>query len=77
MKVPYKTFNRVAMWSSNLTLGHISGGSYNSKRHMHPNDHSGTIYNSRGMEATSMSTGRWMYKDVVPVHNGILLTHKK
>ena len=47
MTVPYKTYNRFAMWSSSLTLGHISGGSYNSRRYMHPNDHRGTIYNSK------------------------------
>ena len=39
-----KTKNRV---TSNPILGHISQDeNYNSKRYMHPNDHSSTIYNS-------------------------------
>ena len=32
--------------------GHISGQNYNSKIYMHPQVHSGTIYNSQDMEAT-------------------------
>ena len=34
----------------------------NSKRYMHPNDHSSTIYNSQDMEATSLSlsTEKWI-----------------
>ena len=39
MKVPWKTKIRVAIWSSNLTPGHISGENYNLKRHMHPKVH--------------------------------------
>ena len=37
-----KTKNRATIWSSNLT----------SKRHMYPNFHSSTIYNSQDMETT-------------------------
>ena len=39
---------------SNPTPGHISGKdkSSNLKRYIHPNVHSGTIYNSQDMEAT-------------------------
>ena len=45
---------------------------------MHPNVQSSTIYNSQDMEATSVSINRWMDKeDVVYIHNGILLSHKK
>ena len=45
---------------------------------MHPNVHSSTIYNSQGMEATQVSINRWMDKeDVVHIHSGILLSHKK
>ena len=36
---------------------------------MHPYVHSSTIHNSQGMEATSMSSNRWMDKDVVRIYN--------
>ena len=36
MEAPQKTKNRVAIWSSNPTPGHISGENCNSKRYMHP-----------------------------------------
>ena len=45
---------------------------------MHPNVYCNTVYNSQDMEATKMSTNRWMDKaDVVYIYNGILLSHKK
>ena len=37
---------------SNHTTGHIPREDHNSKRHMHPNVHCSTIYNSQVMEAT-------------------------
>ena len=42
------------IWSSNPTPGHISGKdeNSNSKKHMHPNVHSSTIYNGQDMQAT-------------------------
>ena len=50
----------------------------NSKRYMHPNVHSNTIYNSQNMEATQMLIYRRMDKgDVVYIYNGILLSHIK
>ena len=52
MEISLKTNIRVTMWSYNPTPGHISGENYNSKRCMHPNVHSSTIYNSQGTEAT-------------------------
>ena len=39
--------------------------------------HSGTIYNNEAMEATEMPIDRWVDKDVVHTHNGVLLGHKK
>ena len=40
--------------------------------------HCSTIYNSKDMEATEVSTERWMDKEVVVhMHNVILLSHKK
>ena len=60
------------------TTGHIPRENHNSKRHMHPNVHRGTIYNSQVMEATYMPIDRRRDKeDVVHIYNGILLRHKK
>ena len=35
------------------------------------------IKNSQGMETLKVFIDRWMDKDLVYVHNGILLNHKK
>ena len=44
---------------------------------MHLSVHSSTIYNSQDSGATQMSINRGMdTKDVVHIHNGILLSHK-
>ena len=40
MEVPWKTKNKIPIWFSNPTPGHISRPNYNSKRSMHPNVHS-------------------------------------
>ena len=46
------------------------------KRHMHPNVHRSTVYNSQDMEATQMPISRRMDKEaVVYTHHGILLSH--
>ena len=58
IEVPQKTKNRITIWSSNLTPEHISGENSNSKRDMHPNVHSITIYNNQGMTPTEVSTDR-------------------
>ena len=66
------------MWSGNPTLGHMSekDENSNSKRSMHPNVHSSTMYNNQ--DATYMSIDRWMDKEaMVHVYNGILLSQKK
>ena len=56
----------------------MSGENHNSKRHMHPSVHCSTIYNSQDMEATQVPINRWMdTEDVVHIHTGILLSHKK
>ena len=44
---------------------------------MHTHVHCSIIYNSQDMEATKVSTDRWMDKDIALIHNGILLSHKK
>ena len=71
---------RVAIWSRIPTPGHLfrKYKNTNLKRYMHPKVHSSTIYNSQDMEATEVSTNRRMnIEDVVYIHNGILLSHKK
>ena len=47
-----KTGNRAALWSSNPTAGHTHWGNQNWKRHVNPNVHRSTVYNSQDMEAT-------------------------
>ena len=47
-----KTGNRTALWPSNLTAGHTHRGNQNWKRHVHPNVHRSTVYNSQDMETT-------------------------
>ena len=71
-----KTGNITAIWCSNPTAGHTYQGNQNWKRHMHPNVHGNTVYNSQDMEATQMSISRRMDKKaVVRIHNGVLLSH--
>ena len=41
-----KKWNRTAIWPSNPTAGHIHQGNQNWKRHMYPNIHCNTVYNS-------------------------------
>ena len=79
MKFPQKTKNRATIKSRNPTPGHLSGKeeNSNSKRHMHPNVHHGTVYNSQDMETIEVSMDRWMDKGVFHVHNGMLLSRKK
>ena len=54
----------------------IHWGNQNWKRHVYPNVHHSTVYNSQDMEATKTSISRWMDKKaVVHIHNGVLLSH--
>ena len=63
MEVPEKTENRVAVWFSNSTPGHISGQNYNSKRYMHLHVRHSTIHNSQDMEQPKCtSTDEWIKK---------------
>ena len=43
---------RTTVWPSNPTAGHTHWGSQNWKRHIYPNVHCSTVYNSQDMEAT-------------------------
>ena len=68
--------NRTAIWPSSPTAGHTHWANQNWKRHVHPNVHRSTVYNSQHMEATEMSLSRCMDKKaVVHIHNEILLSH--
>ena len=44
--------NRTALWPSNPTPRHTHWGNQNWKRHVYPNVHRSTVYNSQDMEAT-------------------------
>ena len=52
VEIPLKMGNRTALWPSNPTAGHTHQGNQNWKRHMYPNVHFSTVYNSQDMEAT-------------------------
>ena len=41
-----------ALWSSNPTAGHTHWGNQKGKRHVYPNVHRSTVYNSQDMETT-------------------------
>ena len=78
IEVAWKTENRVAIWSSNLTPGHISRWNYNSKRNTHPYVHSSTIHNTQDVETTWISVYRWMGREgVVHIYYAVSLSHKK
>ena len=47
-----KTTNRTALWPSNPTAGHTHRGNQNWNRHVYPNVHRSTVYNSQDMKAT-------------------------
>ena len=50
IEAPQKTQNRVTIWSSNPTAGHMYEENCNLKRCMHPYMHSSTIHNSQDMK---------------------------
>ena len=52
VEIPEKAGNRTALGPSNPTAGHTRGGNQNLKRHMYPNVHHSTVYNSQDIEAT-------------------------
>ena len=49
----------------------------NSKMYKHPSIHGSISYNFQDMDSTQVSINRWKNKDMVYIHNGILLSHKK
>ena len=62
-----------------LSSGHLHRKFDNvySKRYMHPCVHCSIIHSGQDMETTEVSFNRWLVReDVVPMYNGILLSHK-
>ena len=47
VEVTRKPKNRIIIWFSNPSPGHISGQNYKLKRYMHPYVHSSTLHNSQ------------------------------
>ena len=64
MEVPQKIKNITTLQPSNCTTRYLSKRYKNavSKRHMHPNVYSSTIYNSQIMERGEMSIDSWIKK---------------
>ena len=78
LEILLKTKHINTIWPSNPTPGYILREYHNSKRCMHPNIHWSIVYNSQGMETTKMDINRGMdIEDVMHVHSGMLLNHKK
>ena len=72
MEVPQKSKNRITIWSSNPTPGHIFRQNYKSKQYMHPYVHSSTIPNSQDMKPAFMSIDWGMdEEDVVQMRNAL------
>ena len=69
------------MWSRNSIPEHLSGKkkeNSNSKRHMHSNVHSNTIYNNQDTEETQMFINWKKDKEyVVHIDNGIVPSYRK
>ena len=60
---PQKTKNRVAIWCSNPTPGHIFRQNCNSKRYMHPYVQRGTVHNYKlWKQSKCPSFGEWIKK---------------
>jgi len=63
-----KIKNRIIVRPSNHIPGYICRENHNSKRYMHPNVHSSTVYNRQYMEATHMSINRKLIKKMWYTH---------
>ena len=77
LKFDQKTKNRVTIWPSNPTPGHLPRENHSLKRYMHPSVHCSTVYNIPHMEANLMSIDRRMNKEDANTCNGISLSHEK
>ena len=73
-----KKKKRTTGWSCNPTAEQISRENHSLKGYTHPSVYNSTVYNSWDVEATLKSIDRELDKeDVMHIHNGILLSHKK
>ena len=52
VEIPLKSGNRTAIWPRNPTTWNTHRGNQIWKRHVYPNVHCSTVYNSQDMEAT-------------------------
>ena len=63
VEIPLKTGNRTALWPSNPTAEYTHQGNQNWKRHMYPNVHLSTVYNSQAWKQPRCpSADKWMRK---------------
>ena len=63
MESPYKTGNRTAIQPSSPTAGHTHRENQNWKRHMYPNVHRSTVYNSQAWKQPRCpSADEWIRK---------------
>ena len=80
IEIPQKTENRTTISSSYPTVEYLSKDHENTNRYryIHTYVHCGIIHNSQDLEITLVPIkGQMDKEDVVYVHNGILLSHKK
>lgn len=74
MEVPQTIKNKITRWFSNSTFDHMSKRIEIRilKRNLLSHIHSSIIHNSQYIEATQMSTDKWMDKEyVMYTYNGI------
>ena len=72
IEFPQKTKNRVAVWSSNSTPGHIFEQGCNSKRYAHPCVHKAKTWR----QPECLSADGWTRK-MLYIYTWMLLSHKK
>ena len=77
MEIPQKkTRNKIAVWPSNPTAGHIPWE--NRDRNTHAHVFTAALFTAVRTWGNRVPTDRWMGKeDGVPIFNAILLSHKK
>lgn len=75
MEIPQKIKTRTTILPSSSTPGYISKGNTIkiSRMYLHPHIHCSIIHSSQDMDTTQVCIYRWM----VCMWNGILLTHKE
>ena len=66
-----KTGNRTPIWPSNPTAGHTHWGNQNWKRHVYPNVHHSTVYNSQDIKLHPERNihGTHLIKDLNPEYS--------